>query len=65
MIRASKQHHCVSLVNTDRMICNMTYLGQVMTLTGGQISFLTFMGHIIHHSTRVDELNTTAVKPLT
>ena len=43
VIQASKQHHCVSLVNTDRMICNMPYLGQIWTLTWGQISYLTFL----------------------
>ena len=64
VIQAWKQHHCVSIVHTDRMICNMTYLGQVMTLTWGQISFFTFFGHIIHHSTRPEELNTMVVKPV-
>ena len=33
LIQASKQYHCVSLVITDQMICNMIYLGQVMTMT--------------------------------
>ena len=33
VIQASNQHHCVSLVNTDRMIRHMTYFGQVMLLT--------------------------------
>ena len=62
MMRASEQHHCVSLVNTDRMICNMTYLGPVMTLACSQISYSTFLGHIIHHSTRLEELNTMVIK---
>ena len=65
VIQASKQHHCVSLVNTNRMICNVTYLSQVMTLNWGQISFLTFLGHGIHHSTRLEALNTMVVKSLT
>ena len=65
MIRASQQHHCISLVNTDRMLCNMTYLGQVMTLTWGQISYMTFLAHIIYHSTCLDELNIMVVKSLT
>ena len=65
VIQPSKQHHCISPVNTDRMICNMTYLGQVMTLIWGQILFLNFLGHIKHHSTRPDELDTMVVKSLT
>ena len=48
----------VCLVNADRMICNMTYFGQVMTLTWGQLLNLTFWGHIIYHSMRLDELRT-------
>ena len=54
----------VCLVNADRMICNMTYLGQVMTLTWGQILNLTFRGHIIHHSMRLDELRTMAFESI-
>ena len=64
VIQASKQHHCVSIINTDRIICKVTYLGQVMTMTCGQISYLTSLGHIIHHSTRLEELNTMVVKSL-
>ena len=52
--------HCVCLVNADRMICNMTNFGQVMTLTWGQMFNLTFRGHVIHHSMRLDELRTMA-----
>ena len=37
------------------MICNITYFGQVMTLTWGQLLNLTFRGYIIYHSMRLDE----------
>ena len=50
----------VCLVNADRMICNMTNFGQVMTLTWGQMFNLTFRGQVIHHSMRLDELRTMA-----
>ena len=36
-----------------------------MTLTWCQISFVNFLGHIIHHSKRLEELNTMVVKSLT
>ena len=52
--------HCVCLVNVDRMICNMTNFGQVMTLTWGHMFNLTFRGHVIHHSMRLYELRTMA-----
>ena len=54
----------VFLVNADRMICNMTYFGQVMTLTWGQFFNLTFRGHIIYHSMRLDELRTMAFESI-
>ena len=57
-IQAPKHVHCVCLVKTDRLICNMTFSGQVMTLTWGQISNLTFWGQTIYHSTRLDQTNT-------
>ena len=50
--------HCVSLIKTHRYICNMTYLGHHVTLTWGQIFTLTFQGHAIHVSMRLDEENT-------
>ena len=54
----------VFLVNAHQMICNMTYFGQVMTLTWGQIFNLTFRGHVIYHSMRLDELRTMAFKSI-
>ena len=52
---------CVCLVNTLRLICN---LGQAVTLTWGQILTLTFQGHSIHVSMRLDEANTMVSKLL-
>ena len=48
----------VCLVETHRLICNMTFSGKVMTLTWGQIFNLTFQGQIIVHSTRLGDRNT-------
>ena len=56
--------HCVSLIKTRRYICNMTYLGHHVTLTWGQILTLTFQGHAIHVSMRLDEANTMVSKSL-
>ena len=39
-----KRHRCVQTDNTDRLICNMTFSDQVMTLTWGQIFNRTFQG---------------------
>ena len=46
------------------MICNMPYFGQVMTLTRGQIFNLTFRGHIIYQSMRLDERRTMAFESI-
>ena len=46
---------CLSRQYTLRLICN---LGQAVTLTWGQILTLTFQGHAIHVSMRLDEANT-------
>ena len=56
--------HCVYLIKTLRFICKMTYLGQHVTLTWGQIFTLTFQGHAIHVSMRLDEANTMVSKSL-
>ena len=56
-----KWSQCVCLVNTLRLICN---LGQAVTLTWGQILTLTFQGHAIHVSMRLDEANTMVSKLL-
>ena len=56
-----KWSQCVCLVNTLRLICN---LGQAVTLTWGQILTLTFQGHAIHVSMRLDEANTMVAKLL-
>ena len=42
----------------------MTYLGHHVTLTWGQILTLTFQGHAIHVSMRIDEANTMVSKSL-
>ena len=42
----------------------MTYLGHHVTLTLGQILTLTFQGHGIHVSMRLDEANTMVSKSL-
>ena len=57
-IQPPKQVQFVCLDETNQLICNMTYSGQVMTLTSGQIFNLTFWGHIIYHSTRLYDRNT-------
>ena len=57
-----KHHRCVEGDDADRLTCNMTFLGQVMTLTWGQIFNMTFQGQLIVHSTRLDERNTMLVK---
>ena len=56
-----KWSQCVCLVNTLGLICN---LGQAVTLTWGQILTLTFQGHAIHVSMRLDEANTMVSKLL-
>ena len=56
-----KWSQCVFLVNTLRLICN---LGHAVTLTWGQILTLTFQGHTIHFSMRLDEANTMVSKSL-
>ena len=56
-----KWSQCVCLVNTLQLICN---LAQAVTLTWGQILTLTFQGHAIHVSMRLDEANTMVSKLL-
>ena len=56
-----KWSQCVCLVNALRLICN---LGQAVTLTWGQILTLTFQGHAIYVSMRLDEANTMVSKLL-
>ena len=57
-----KHHGCVQVDDADRLICIMTFLGQVMTLTWGKNFNMTFQGQLIVHSTRLDERNTMLVK---
>ena len=57
-----KHHRCVQAKDTDRLICNITFSDQVMTLTWGQIFNVTFQGKIIYHSTRLDKRNTMLAK---
>ena len=63
-IKTWEWSHCVSFIKLHRYICNMTYLGHHMTLTWGQILTLTFQGHAIQFSMRLDEANTMVSKPL-
>ena len=51
--------HCACLVETHRLICNMTYLGQHVTLTWGQILTLSFQCRHVYVSTSLAERNTT------
>ena len=53
-----KHARCLQLDGTDRLICNMTFSGQVMTFTWGKSFKMTFQGQRINHSTRLDEMNT-------
>ena len=53
--------HCVSLVKTHRLICNMTYLGQHVASRELDLRSnfeLTSQYHQVHVSTRLDERNT-------
>ena len=59
-----KHHRCVQADDADRLICNMTFSGQVMTLTWGQIFNVTFQGQLIYHSTRLDKRNTMLAKEM-
>ena len=52
-----KHHRCVQTDDADRMICNMTFSGQAMTLTWGQTFNMTLQGQIAYHSTRLDKRN--------
>ena len=62
MLEQWKHLSCVWLVETDRLICNLTLTGQVMTLTWGQIFKLIFQDQVIIHSTRLNERITMLVK---
>ena len=57
-----KWFHCVSLVKTHRLICNMTYLGHHVTLTWCQIVTLIFRSQQVCVSMRMDEKNTMVPK---
>ena len=59
-----KHHRCVPADDADRLICYMTFSGQVMTLTWGQIFNMTFQGQITYHSTRLDKRNTMMAKEI-
>ena len=41
-LEKSKHHRCVQADDTDRLMCNMTFSDQVMTLTWDQIFKMTF-----------------------
>ena len=59
-----KHHRCVQADNMDQLICNMTLLGQVMTLPWGYIFNITFQGQIIYHSTMLDKRSTMLAKEM-
>ena len=59
-----KHHRCVQADDADRLICNMTFSGQVMTLTWGQFFNMTFQEQIIYHSMRLDERNMMMAKEM-
>ena len=51
--------HCVCLVRTLLMTCNLTWFtGHRVTLTYGQIFTLTYRGQKVHNSIRLVERNT-------
>ena len=56
--------HCVCLIKTHQLICNMTYFGYYVTLTWGQILTLAFRGHIIYLSNCLDERKTMMLLPI-
>ena len=56
--------YSIRLDDADRLICKMTFPGQVITLTQGQIFKLTFQVQIIVNSTRLDEKNTILAKEM-
>ena len=58
VLKQCKQLRCVLVDDTDRLICNMTFSGQVMTLTFGQSYKMTFYCQIIVHSTRLNKRST-------
>ena len=60
-LQTQEWSHCVRLVKTHRLICNMTYLGQHVTSRDLDLRSnfdLTLQGHQVHVSTRLDERNT-------
>ena len=63
--QALTQHHCVSLINTDRMIWQHDLFGSGHDIDLRSNLRFDLLGHIIHHSTRRDELDAIVVKPLT
>ena len=64
VIQASTQYHWVSLVITDRMIAILSIWVRSWPWPEVKL-YLTFLGDIIHHSTRLEKLNTMVVKSLT
>ena len=56
--------HFVFLIKTHRLICNMTYFGDYVTLTKGTILNLTFLGQTTYLSNRLYERNTMMQLPI-
>ena len=56
--------HCVCVIKTRRLICNMTYFSHYVTLTWRQILTLTFQGQIIYLSKHIYERNTMMPLPI-
>ena len=55
------RRHCVPLVETRRMMGRMTFLGQGLDLTSGQVTTLTEVGHDAYRSKRLTLMITTRV----
>ena len=64
MLERWKHLRWVRLDDTDRLICNMSFSGHVMTLTWGQIFQLTLQGQVIVHSTCLYQRSTMLVKSM-
>ena len=60
-----RHHRCVYADDTDRLICNMTFSDQVMTLTlRSNFQHEVSRSIYIYHSTRLDKKNTMLVKSI-
>ena len=64
MLERPKHHGCVKhqVDDADRLLCNITFSGQVMALSWGKIFKMTFKVSIIFQSTLLDKRNSMLVK---